>query len=168
MIDKKDEVLDVSTMLEGNDYEEKAIAPAESTPEQEQKSPDRPQKSDHRLKEDLKLSYTATGVLDVTVGGYGFLRQDYTINPNKDIYVSTSQIRRFWLRRGDMVEGLARPPKEGERFHSLLLIKKINGEEISEEQSRARKDFDGLTSMHPDRQIKLDELYFVPQKSLLH
>ena len=156
MIDKKDEVLDVSTMLEGNDYEEKAIAPAESEVEKEQKSPDRPAKSDHRLKEDLKLSYTATGVLDVTVGGYGFLRQDYTINPNKDIYVSTSQIRRFWLRRGDMVEGLARPPKEGERFHSLLLIKKINGEEISEEQSRARKDFEELTSLHPNRQIKLE------------
>lgn len=122
MLDKKDDVLDVSTMLEGNDYEEKTIAPAEA--EQEHRQADRPQKSDNRLKEDLKLSYTATGVLDVTVGGYGFLRQDYTINPNKDIYVSTSQIRRFWLRRGDMVEGLARPPKEGERFHSLLLIKR--------------------------------------------
>jgi len=102
------------------------------------------------------LSYTATDVLDVTVGGYGFLRQDYTINPNKDIYVSTSQIRRFWLRRGDMVEGLARPPKEGERFHSLLLIKKINGVEITEEESRTRKDFEQLTSLHPNRQIKLE------------
>ncbi len=109
-----------------------------------------------RLKEDLKMSYTAIGVLDVTVGGYGFLRQDYTINPNKDIYVSTSQIRRFWLRRGDMVEGLARPPKEGERFHSLLLIKKINGVELTEEESRQRNNFDKLTSLHPNRQIKLE------------
>ncbi len=109
-----------------------------------------------RLKEDLKMSYTATGVLDVTIGGYGFLRQDYTINPNEDIYVSTSQIRRFWLRRGDLVEGLARPPKEGERFHSLLLIKKVNGVEMNEEQSRERKSFDKLTSLHPNRQIKLE------------
>ena len=54
----------------------------------------------------------------------------------RDIYVSTSQIRRFWLRRCDVIEGLARPPKEGERFHSLLLIKKINGVEMNEEQSR--------------------------------
>ncbi len=154
MTDKKDEVLDVSTMLDGG-YEEKAIAPAEeadSAPRAQDKAPD----SDRRLKEDLKMSYTASGILDVTVGGYGFLRQDYTINPNKDIYVSTSQIRRFWLRKGDMVEGLARPPKEGERFHSLLLIKKINEQELSEEESRSRKDFEQLTSLHPNRQIKLE------------
>ncbi|MEI6533284.1 MAG: transcription termination factor Rho [Candidatus Roizmanbacteria bacterium] len=111
---------------------------------------------DDRLKEDLKISYPAKGILDVTFGGYGFLRQDYAINPNQDIYVSTSQIRRFWLRRGDEVEGLARPPKEGERFHSLLLIKKINGKEITEEESRQRKQFDALTSLHPNKQIVLE------------
>jgi transcription termination factor Rho len=94
--------------------------------------------------------------LDITYTGYGFLRQNYEVNPNRDIYVSVSQIHRFWLRRGDEVEGLARPPKEGERFHSLLLIKKINGIEMTEEQSRNRKQFDGLTSIHPNRQIKLE------------
>lgn len=109
-----------------------------------------------KLKEDLKLSYDADGILDVTYGGYGFLRQDYAINPDKDIYVSTSQIRRFWLRRGDEVKGLARPAKEGERFHSMLLIKEINGVELSEEESRTRKQFDQLTSLHPERQIKLE------------
>lgn len=109
-----------------------------------------------RLKEDLKMSYVAKGVLDITFGGYGFLRQDYILNPDRDIYVSTSQIRRFWLRRGDEVEGLARPPKEGERFHSLLLIKKINGVELTEEQSRLRKPFDQLTSLHPNKQIILE------------
>ncbi len=161
MSDPKDDVLDVSQMLEGNDYEEKTIAPVESEGAEEsvknsERQQGRSQNSDTRLKEDLKQSYTAAGVLDVTVGGYGFLRQDYTINPNKDIYVSTSQIRRFWLRKGDLVEGLARPPKEGERFHSLLLIKKINGQELTEEQSRTRKDFEQLTSLHPNKQIKLE------------
>jgi transcription termination factor Rho len=70
--------------------------------------------------------------------------------------VSTSQIHRFWLRRGDEIEGLARPPKEGERFHSLLLIKKINGIEMDEVKSRSRKQFDQLTSIHPNRQIVLE------------
>jgi len=102
------------------------------------------------------MSYEASGILDVTFGGYGFLRKEYAINPNEDIYVSTSQIRRFWLRKGDLVEGLARPPKEGERFHSLLLIKKINGVTLTEEQSRQRKNFDELTSLHPNRQIMLE------------
>jgi transcription termination factor Rho len=109
-----------------------------------------------RLKEDLKISYPAKGILDVTFGGYGFLRHDYIINPDKDIYVSTSQIRRFWLRKGDEVEGLARPPKQGERFHSLLLIKKINDVELTEQESQGRKDYDRLTSLHPNKQIKLE------------
>ena len=170
---KTDDSLDVSSILEK--YEEKPITPVQDKPlvkKEEEKSSyakapsDRvyPEQSrgtqgrpvEERLKEDLKMSYSAKGVLDVTFGGYGFLRQDYILNPDKDIYVSTSQIRRFWLRRGDEVEGLARPPKEGERFHSLLLIKKINGEELSEEQSRLRKQFDKLTSLHPNKQIRLE------------
>jgi transcription termination factor Rho len=78
------------------------------------------------------------------------------INPDEDIYVSTSQIRRFWLRKGDHVKGLARAPKNGERFHSLLLIKEVNGKQITEEESRARPKFDELTSLHPQAQIKLE------------
>ncbi len=148
--------LDVTSMLEN--YEEKPIVPVESISEPVSTPSRREGKAsaEDRLKEDLKISYTASGILDITFGGYGFLRKDYIIDPNHDIYVSTSQIRRFWLRRGDEVEGLARPPKEGERFHSLLLIKKINGKELNEEQSRVRKNFDDLTSLHPNRQIKME------------
>jgi len=109
-----------------------------------------------KLREDLKSSYEADGVLDITFGGYGFLRKDYSVNPDEDIYVSTSQIRRFWLRKGDKVKGLARPPKDGERFHSLLLIKKINGREMTEEESRTRKKYNQLTSLHPHKQILLE------------
>jgi len=165
----KDEAFDVSSML--GTYEEKPImvppeAPIEVVKKVEvKKTPfvppakaeiakDKP--LEERLKEDLKMSYEAKGILDITFGGYGFLRKDYAINPDADIYVSTSQIRRFWLRKGDLVEGLARPSKEGERFHSLLLIKKINGVELTEEQSRQRKNFDSLTSLHPNKQIRLE------------
>ncbi len=111
---------------------------------------------EEKLKEDLKISYPAKGVLDITHGGYGFLRQDYKLNPDKDIYVSVSQIRRFWLRRADEIEGLARPSKTGERFNSLLLIKKINGQEISEDESRNRRKFNDLTSLHPNKRIRLE------------
>jgi transcription termination factor Rho len=130
-------------------------APVTEAPKSAQAPASAPAPED-RLREDLKLSYPAKGILDVTYGGYGFLRKDYVINPDHDIYVSTSQIRRFWLRKGDEVEGLARPAKEGERFHSLLLIKKINGVEMTEEQSRTRPEFDKLTSLHPTKQIKLE------------
>jgi len=156
-----DDPIDVSSMLD--QFESKPIMPYVEEPKEIKevakpvaKPVDGGKPVEERLREDLKLSYPAKGTLDVTFGGYGFLRQDYILNPDRDIYVSTSQIRRFWLRKGDEVEGLARPPKEGERFHSLLLIKKINGQEMTEEQSRTRKDYDKLTSLHPNRQIRLE------------
>jgi len=140
--------LDVSSIIE--EYEEKPITPITETPQSEEKM------LNEKLAEDLKISYPTKGILDITQAGYGFLRQDYEVNPQRDVYVSVSQIRRFWLRRSDEIEGLARPPKEGERFHSLLLIKKINGLEQTEEQSRGRRQFDQLTSIHPNKQIKLE------------
>lgn len=165
--DKKQEstegTVDVKKII--NTYEEKPIVPLKKVSPSdggslkkpmEKKEIDKELSLEERLKEDLKISYPAKGVLDITYRGYGFLRQNYAINPNKDIYVSTSQIRRFWLRRGDEVEGLARPPKEGERFHSLLLIQKINGQEMTEEESSQRRQFDQLTSLHPNTQIKLE------------
>ena len=153
--------LDVSKLIEG--VESKPIVPVEDKPLMTVK-PNLPRQTgqrydvpvEERLKEDLKISYQAKGILDITFGGYGFLRQNYVLSPDQDIYVSTSQIRRFWLRRGDEVEGLARPPKAGERFHSLLLIKKINGIEMTEEQSAKRKDFEKLTALHPNKQMKME------------
>jgi transcription termination factor Rho len=150
------DMVDVSSMIEP--YEAKPIEKisdnelkAETV---DRKSP--PKSYSDKLKEDLKSSYDAEGILDITFGGYGFLRKNYVINPDEDIYVSTSQIRRFWLRKGDHVKGLARAPKNGERFHSLLLIKEVNGKQITEEESRARPKFDELTSLHPQAQIKLE------------
>lgn len=163
-IETDDQTLDVSSMLDS--YDEKPIVLSKEQPHEIEKftpadgaiepAPQGDEPLSDKLKQDLKQSYEAKGVLDVTFGGYGFLRQDYAITPDRDIYVSTSQIRRFWLRKGDEVEGLARAPKEGERFHSLLLIKKINGVEITEEESRQRRQFDALTSLHPTRQVKLE------------
>jgi len=158
MVKKQEDkdLLDVSAIIEKVD--EKPIIVKEETKDEIiiKEEAKEPVDLEERLKEDLKISYPAKGVLDITQGGYGFLRQDYTLNPQQDIYVSTSQIHRFWLRRGDEIEGLARPPKEGERFNSLLLIKKINGIEMDEQQSRARKYFDQLTSIHPNKQIVLE------------
>lgn len=157
--DLQEQPLDVASLIDK--VEEKPIVIKEEAPIEKASEPQLPTVQEEipleeRLKEDLKISYEAGGILDITYGGYGFLRKNYVLSPDSDIYVSTSQIRRFWLRRGDEVEGLARPPKTGERFHSLLLIKKINGVEMNEEQSAKRKRFDDLTSLHPNRQIKLE------------
>lgn len=154
----KSDTLDVSKLIGGQqeDLDIKVPTPPKKEKVSKEKTVRRDIPLEEKLKEDLKLSYSAKGVLDITHGGYGFLRHDYKLNPERDIYVSVSQIRRFWLRRADEIEGLARPSKMGERFNSLLLIKKINGVEMTEEESRKRTHFDDLTSLHPDKRMRLE------------
>ena len=108
-----------------------------------------------RIAEDLKNAYMARGILEITYNGFGFLRPKF-ISSADDIYVSQSQIRKFWLRQGDEIEGMVRPPKQNERFNGLLRIEKINNVSMTEMESYKRPKFDDLTSMHPDRQIVLE------------
>ena len=94
------------------------------------------------------------GVLDTMDEGYGFLRQDNRRAVATDIYVSQSQIRRFGLRNGDTVTGQVRPPKNGEKYYSLLHIEAVNG--IDPEQVKDRPHFNSLTPTFPERFIDLE------------
>ncbi|MFQ5827353.1 MAG: transcription termination factor Rho, partial [Dehalococcoidia bacterium] len=94
------------------------------------------------------------GILEIMDEGFGFLRQD-TLRPGSgDVYVSQSQIRRFGLRTGDMVTGQVRPPKNGERYYSLLRVEAVNG--IDPEAARNRPYFTSLTPIFPNRFIDLE------------
>ncbi len=94
------------------------------------------------------------GVLEIIEDGFGFLRgQRFLPGPN-DIYVSQSQIRRFGLRTGDRVSGQVRPPKDNEKFFSLLRVEAVNG--IEPETARRRPAFDTLTPIYPLEQIHLE------------
>ncbi|MDH4291069.1 MAG: transcription termination factor Rho, partial [Dehalococcoidia bacterium] len=95
-----------------------------------------------------------TGVLETISEGYGFLRQDTFRRGGNDVYVSNSQIRRFNLRDGDAVSGQARPPKEGEKYYSLLRVDSING--LDPELGRTRRNFGSLTPTFPDKIINLE------------
>jgi len=90
------------------------------------------------------------GVLEITDGGYGFLRTlDNNLLPSSnDIYVSQSQIRRFNLTSGDTVAGQVRPPKEGEKYFALLRIEAINHKAIN--FAAERITFQNLTPIHPE------------------
>src|SRR3989344_3932698 len=110
---------------------------------------------EERIQEDLKLAFPGKGILEITPSGFGFLRPRFTPSPD-DIYVSQSQIRKFWLRPGDEVEGLIRPPKDNEKYHGLLKIEKVNGQVITEEESKMRPRFNQMTSIYPDRQVVLE------------
>ncbi len=94
------------------------------------------------------------GVLDIIDDGYGFLRGErYLPGPN-DIYVSQSQIRRFGLRTGDWVSGHVRPPKDSEKYYSLLRVEAVNGQDP--ETARRRPNFDNLTPIFPLELINLE------------
>ncbi|HEU5422637.1 MAG TPA: transcription termination factor Rho [Nitrolancea sp.] len=94
------------------------------------------------------------GVLDIMDDGYGFLRGErYLPGPN-DVYVSQSQIRRFGLRTGDWISGHVRPPKESEKYFSLLRVEAVNG--MDPEAARRRPNFDNLTPIFPLELIDLE------------
>jgi transcription termination factor Rho len=94
------------------------------------------------------------GVLEIIEDGFGFLRGQRFLPGSDDIYVSQSQIRRFGLRTGDRVSGQVRPPKDNEKFFSLLRVEAVNG--IDPEIARRRPSFDTLTPIFPLEQINLE------------
>ena len=98
--------------------------------------------------------YTAEGVLEVLPDGFGFLRGENYLSTPKDIYVSPIQIKRFKLATGDKVNGIARTPKETEKFSALIYVNTINGD--LPEISLKRKSFDDLTPIYPNRRIHLE------------
>ncbi len=96
----------------------------------------------------------AKGILDIQSDGYGILRSPELKPSSTDVYVSSSQIRRFDIRMGDTVTGIARPPKEGERYYSLLRVNKVAGKDPEEASKRPR--FDKLTPIFPREWLKLE------------
>jgi transcription termination factor Rho len=96
------------------------------------------------------------GVLQVHADGYGFLRSpnyNYLQSPD-DIYLSISQIRKFNLKVGDHIKGLARPPREGERYFAMIKIEFINGVPLTSSYERVL--FDNLTPLYPNERIHLE------------
>ncbi|MCR4391560.1 MAG: transcription termination factor Rho [Candidatus Acetothermia bacterium] len=94
------------------------------------------------------------GVLEIMPDGYGFLRERSCLPSRYDVYVSPSQIKRFALKDGDIVQGLVRPPREGERYFALLKVDQVDG--MDPEAVRKRADFQHLTPLHPNEQLVLE------------
>ena len=96
------------------------------------------------------------GILDV-LDNYGFIRTTGYLPGSNDVYVSLSQVRRYGLRKGDVIEGAVRQPRDGERrekFNALVRLDKING--LDPEQSRGRPDFSKLVPLYPQDRLRLE------------
>jgi len=96
----------------------------------------------------------ANGVLDILPEGYGFLRRSGYAAGADDIYISQSQIRRFELRRGDLVAGQVRKPKDNEKYYGIVKVETVNG--FDPEAIRERPQFDALTAVHPAERYTLE------------
>ena len=133
------------TAAEKTDAAETATAsddekPAEKTEEQKQKDDNR---------------YEVTGILDIAEGGFGFLRFDNFLTSSRDVYVSPTQIRRFNLKTGDEICGVARKPNPDERFGALLYVRTVNEDEPG--AAKRRRDFSDLTPIYPSERICLEK-----------
>ncbi len=94
------------------------------------------------------------GILEVLPDGYGFLRGENYLSTNKDVYVSPIQIKRFKLLTGDKIKGIARTPKEGEKFPALIFVGEVNDE--SPDTCIRRKNFSELIPIYPEERLRLE------------
>ncbi len=106
------------------------------------------------------------GVLEVLPDGFGFLRSidDSYMASTDDIYLSPSQIRRFNLHTGDMIEGEVRVPKDGERYFALVKVDRVN--ELTPEESKHKIMFENLTPLFPREQFKLERDNFKGEENV--
>ena len=96
----------------------------------------------------------AQGILEIVEDGFGFLRRRSLLPSPEDVYVGSSQVRRLGLRTGDFVTGQTRPPKDSEKYFSLLRVEAVNG--IDPEQAKRRPVFENLVPVFPDEMFDLE------------
>ena len=146
---KKDDLVEYlqNLSVENNNKEEEKEIISNSKDNQEHEN-----NSGYKLtNEDDKI---VEGILEVLPDGYGFLRGDNYLSTSDDVYISPVQIRRFRLDKGDKVKGIARMPKEGEKFPALIYVGEVNGD--APEMAYRRKKFDDLIPIHPNERIRLE------------
>lgn len=94
------------------------------------------------------------GILDILPEGYGFLRVTGYKSGDKDVYVSANQVRKFRLRKGDIISGPIRPPRSKEKFPAVVRIATVNG--IDPDEAMDRPKFESLTPLFPDVRLRLE------------
>ena len=160
---KKEELIDI--LSNSNEFKEKELDIGEISYSSKENLKDEKLLENDTLKEEetryvdgYKLTSSddriSEGILEILPDGYGFLRGKNYLSTPEDIYISPVQIRRFRLDNGDKIKGIARAPKEGEKFPALIYVGEVNGE--APEVAYRRKKFDDLTPIYPYQKIKME------------
>ena len=122
--------------------------------ERRQQREERREREEQERVEALKTAPSAAGILDLLPDGYGFMRTSGYLPGPDDIYVSMSQVRKHQLRKGDVVTGKVRQPKDSEKYWALLEVEKIN--DVGVDDVKERRNFDKLTPLFPDERFRLE------------
>jgi len=160
---KKDELVDVLVQketeqkgteapagnAEGEHQENNRTAEVQNAVKQENAEDGRKE-----INNELDSGQVARGILEVMQDGFGFIRCENFLPGENDVYVAPSQIRRFGLKTGDIVEGNTRIKTQNEKFSALLYIKSVNG--YSPEAASRRGNFEDMTPIFPDEKINLE------------
>ena len=112
------------------------------------------QAEEEKTLEELDSGISAHGILEVMPDGFGFIRCENYLPGENDVYVAPSQIRRFGLKTGDILEGHTRVRTQGEKFAALLYVKSING--YTPEESSKRYNFEDMTPIFPNERLHLE------------
>ncbi|MDE7276324.1 MAG: transcription termination factor Rho, partial [Lachnospiraceae bacterium] len=109
---------------------------------------------EEKFPSELDSGIVAHGILEVMSDGFGFIRCENYLPGENDVYVAPSQIRRFGLKTGDILEGNTRVKTQSEKFSALLYVKSING--YSPDIAMRRVNFEDLTPIFPNKRLKLE------------
>ncbi len=150
---RKSELIDAMLRQDEKDAQENAVQGNKLSRADLQK-PDAPIIHKNEFQSSLDSGQLANGILEVMPDGYGFIRCANYLPGENDIYVAPSQIRRFNLKTGDIVNGNIRVKTQSEKFSALLYVKQING--FPPEEANRRYNFEDMTPIFPDDRIRLE------------
>lgn len=133
----------------GKEVAVKSVVPANTPARKPEQSGE-----EEKFPSELDSGITASGILEVMADGFGFIRCENYLPGENDVYVAPSQIRRFGLKTGDILEGNTRIKTQNEKFSALLYVKSINGD--APDVAMRRKNFEDMTPIFPDERLKLE------------
>ncbi len=137
---------DEKDKAEGKDVMPRAVMRAPG--EQKEERPE------DKFPAELDSGLLACGILEVMPDGFGFIRSENFLPGENDVYVAPSQIRRFNMKTGDIVEGNTRVKTQNEKFSALLYVKRING--LPPELASKRYNFEDMTPIFPNQRLRLE------------
>lgn len=156
---KKAEVVEAMLAEDAKDKQKEttpapAEAPKRTEPVREAARTEKAAGEDEKYPTELDSGVEACGILEVMPDGYGFIRSANYLPGENDVYVAPSQIRRFGLKTGDILQGNTRIKTQSEKFSALLFVRTING--FKAETATQRKNFENLTPVFPNERLKME------------